>query len=219
MAGYNVLTDPLSPGQRIANRLIDLDTRITDLERTRPAISVSTTDPTSTPIAGTMHVNETQGRVWVYSGSRWLSADSQRVYSEDLGTIGGDPADGVYRIYGPSVTFTVPDSGIYLLFAASDIWTPGASSGAVRFHVTGANTWDATVMGSQNSGWVSRETSAGGTIGIPGKDATFGGPGQGGGWLTEIGNPGSTTVQLSYASGVGGGSASFRNRKVYAVTL
>jgi hypothetical protein len=205
--GVSQLQPVPTPAQRLAARIVDVESRLTELERTRPAVSVSDADPTDPAVPGTMHLNKAQGRFWLYTGSAWVTADSQHVYGEALGTVGAGAS-------GPTLTLDVSDYGVAALFAEAELQAPSGGSASLVVQASGGASFSTVLATTTSTSFERRGSSGGGTISGLGPDrgAIWGG----GGWVAFTAAAGPLTLTLSVGGSAG---ATARNRRLYGMVL
>lgn len=217
MYGISQLQPPATgqtAAQRLAFQIANIDARLTDLERTRPALSTSTDDPgDSAPVPGTMHLNEAEGRFWIYTGERWITSDTEHVYAENLDALTA-PNDA-YLWDGPAVELNVSSYGLVAIFADVTLTAADASQVGVAVQLTGSTTTSFQIMSSTSTTPQRRSTAGGGLIASlgPERGAIWGV----GGWLAFPATPGDLTITMGYASGGSPGAAS--DRRLYALVL
>lgn len=67
----NLVKGSMGTNMRMAQRIADLENRVSSLERSKPAIQVVAGQPSNTAREGTAAADGTNTRLWVYLNGAW----------------------------------------------------------------------------------------------------------------------------------------------------
>lgn len=223
---------PQTPAQRLAAKIIELQTRVANLERTTPRPIFGFGPPSAaTGLQGSMYVDQTNGRLYFLGpGPAWVSADLSRA-SVYAGPSVSTNSTSVVDLGGPSLGITVPASGFVMALATADITSVsfggGITSGGVWLYeptdIPNPAALGTPIMSSDTNTIATRAmmTSPNSSQGF--STQPNGGVFPYGDMLVFQATPGFRTYTLRYSAWASSvatfGSPSFANRRLTLVTL
>lgn len=236
------MPDPLNPvegqqslDQRLTNELTSLRDRLDSIRLNRPTTSANTTTPSAPALPGTRHMDTDDRRFYVYTGTEWISADSQRAAVTDAATV--STAGGKWQsLSGPNLGVFISDPAVVLVHVDVEMmgnaWACGIGTCLSRAEVGLVdNRWNAATRVARSTAYNvwERRVNTGyqeGVIGAGTSDSDGAPFPRGGFAYVWLETPGTYTFSLVYASideSVGGGqpaqNVSFKNRTIHALIL
>lgn len=117
---------PITPQARIAHELIDMDQRLTDLERTRPRLNIMDGPPGNTEaMIGTYHLDRIANRLYVRGTNRWYSTAVSRHSQFAAGEV-EVPTDGTLVEFADMPPFDISPEldSLVVFYAEAEVYRP-----------------------------------------------------------------------------------------------